>query len=110
MDTSMLLSNLGYYAKKVGRVAARPAVLLYFVLRDPTTPKKDKYIIYAALAYVVLPINLISAKRIPILGWVDEAGAIALAYKRAKNNITPAIERQADELLDKWFPQYEVVE
>lgn len=104
MDTSLLLSNLGNYAKRVGRTAARPAVLLYLVLRNPATSKKDKYIIYAALAYLLLPVDLISAKRIPILGWADDAAAILLAYKKVKHNVTPAIEMQADEMLDRWFP------
>lgn len=103
MDSTVILNNLGTYAKRVGRTAARPVVILYFVLRDPATPKKDKYIVYGALAYLVLPVNLISAKKIPILGWADEAAAIAWAYKRVKNNVTPDIERQADELLNKWF-------
>lgn len=103
MDSAVILNNLGVYAKRVGRTAARPVVILYFVLRDPATPKKDKYIVYGALAYLVLPVNLISAKKIPILGWADEAAAIVWAYKRVKNNVTPDIERQADELLDKWF-------
>lgn len=103
MDSTVILNNLGTYAKRVGRTAARPVVILYFVLRDPATPKKDKYIVYGALAYLVLPVNLISAKKIPILGWADEAAAIAWAYKRVKNNVTPEIERQADALLDKWF-------
>lgn len=106
MDTSIILNNLGNYARRVGRTVARPAVILYFVLRDPATPKKDKYVVYAALAYLVLPINLISAKRIPLLGWADEAAAIALAYKRVKNNITPDIEQQADMLLERWFAGY----
>lgn len=109
MDTSIILRQLGNYARRVGRVAARPAVLLYFVLRDPSTPKKDKYIVYAALAYIVLPIDIISAKKIPILGWADEAGAIAIAYKRVKENISPAMEMQADALLDKWFGANAVV-
>lgn len=103
MDTAVIMNHLGQYALRVGRTVARPAVILYYVLRDPATSKKDKYIVYGALAYLVLPINLISAKRIPILGWADEAAAIALAYKRVKNNITPAIESQADNLLDQWF-------
>lgn len=103
MDSTVILNNLGTYAKRVGRTAARPVVILYFVLRDPATPKKDKYIVYGALAYLVLPVSLISAKKIPILGWADEAAAIAWAYKRVKNNVTPDIERQADELLNKWF-------
>ena len=102
MDTSILLNNLGHYARRVGRTVGRPAVILYYVLADPATPKKDKYIVYAALAYLLLPIDLISAKRIPILGWADETAAIAFAYKRVKNNVTPDIEKMADELLDKW--------
>lgn len=103
MDTTSLFSNLGKYARRVGRVTARPAVILYYTLCNPATPKTDKYIIYAALAYVVLPIDLISAKRVPILGWADEAAAIAIAYKKVKKNITPEIEAQADAVLDKWF-------
>ncbi|MBQ9472833.1 MAG: DUF1232 domain-containing protein [Bacteroidales bacterium] len=103
MDTDRLLENLKHYACRVGRVAARPVVLLYLVLRDPATPRRDKYIIYAALAYVVLPINLISSRRHPLTGWIDEAGAIALAYKKAKKNITPTMEMQADAIIEQWL-------
>jgi uncharacterized membrane protein YkvA (DUF1232 family) len=106
LNFTLIHDKLKEYSYRVGRTVARPAVILYFVLRDPATPKKDKYTVYAALAYLVLPINLISAKRIPILGWADEAAAIALAYKKVKNNITPSIEKQADALLDKWFSDY----
>ena len=102
-----MFERLGKYAKRVGRLAARPAVILYLVLRNPATPKKDKYIVYSALAYLVLPIDLISAKKIPILGWVDEAGSIAMAYKRVKDNITPEIEKEADKLLEHWLPTFE---
>lgn len=103
---SLILCKLSNYARQVGRVAIRPLVIIYFVMSNPTTPKKDKCIIYTALAYVLLPIDLIPAKRIPVLGWVDEASAIAVAYRKVKGNITPSIEMQADELLDKWFPEY----
>jgi len=103
MDTTAILNNMGSYVKRVGRTAAKPAILLYLVLKAPATSKKDKYIVYAALAYIVLPINLISAKRIPLLGWVDEAAAIALAYKKVKNNITPDMELEAENMLDRWF-------
>ena len=104
MDAKKIIQQLGLYARRVGRVAARPVVLLYCVLRAPETPKKDKYIVYAALAYVLFPIDFIPAKKIPILGWADEGGAIAIAYKKVKKNITPALEMQADNLLEHWFP------
>ena len=102
MDTSLILYRLQNYAKRVGYVVARPAVLLYLVLRDPATSRKDKITIYAALAYLLLPIDLISARRHRLFGMVDEIGAIAIAYKKVEKNITPTMELEADEILRRW--------
>ena len=63
--------------------------------------------------YLVLPINLISIKRHPLLGGLDEIASIALAYNMIKKNITPAKEQEVDAILDKWFggyTEYEIVE
>ena len=73
MDTSMieipsLWDKIKNYSKKVGRVAARPVLLLYYVMKSDATPMKDKLTIFGALAYVVLPVDLLSAKRLPIIG------------------------------------------
>ena len=54
------------YAKKVGRVAARPVLLLYYVMTSEETPKKDKLTIFGTLAYIVLPVDLLNAKRLPV--------------------------------------------
>ena len=105
-NPSQLWDNIKTYAKKVGRVSARPAVLLYFVITDENTPRSDKLAVGSALAYLVLPIDLISGKKHPILGRLDEASAIVMAYQKVKNRITPEIERKADEVLDKWFADY----
>ncbi|MDR2533602.1 MAG: DUF1232 domain-containing protein [Tannerellaceae bacterium] len=96
--------KLGDYARKVGKTAARPVLLLYYVLKSPSTPASDKAVIVAALSYIVLPIDIIPASRIPIIGWLDEAAAVMYAYKKVSSNINPDIERQADEALEKWFP------
>lgn len=90
-------------AKRLGRFTTQKALLMYYVLKSDNTPTSAKAIIYGALAYLVLPVNLISQKRHPILGWADEVAAIALAYKKVKQFITPEMERQAEETLDKWF-------
>jgi len=102
-----LWEKLAAYAKKAGRVAARPVLLLYYVLKNPATPKSDKLLIISALSYLVLPIDLISAKRLPIIGWLDEAVSIAYAYKKTSKYITPEIESEVESLLDKWFPEFE---
>ena len=81
INYDLLWQEIGRYAKKVGRASARPA-------------------------YVVLPIDLISAKRLPIIGWLDEVVSLTVAYQKVCKYITKDMERKADELLDKWFPDY----
>ncbi len=86
---------------------------MYYVLKSEETPWGDKLIVYSALAYLILPINLISMRRHPIIGWLDEAASIAVAFQKIRQNITPEMEEQVDQTLDRWFAQYtayEVVE
>ena len=75
-------------------------------MKSDDTPKKDKLTIFGALAHIVLPIDLLNAKRLPIIGWVDEVVSIVVAVQRMQKYITPKMERKADEQLDKWFPEY----
>mgnify|MGYP004502208205 FL=1 len=106
MDTAILKDKLQVYAMKVGRVSARPLLLLYFIMVSKDTPKSDKLMILSTLSYLVFPIDLISAKRLPVIGWIDEAFSLSVAYQKVSKNITPEIERKTDALLDKWFPDY----
>ena len=85
-------------AKRLGRYTTKKALLMYY-----STPKSAKAIIYGSLAYLILPINLISAKRHPILGWADEVAVIAIAYRKIKQHITPEMDQEAEATLDKWF-------
>lgn len=117
MDYASLWDGIKGYAVKVGRVAVRPVLLLYYVMRSEETPKKDKLTIFGALAYVILPVDLLNAKRLPIIGWIDEVVSLAVAVQRMQKYITPEMEAKADEQLDKWFGQntqgfdeYEVVD
>jgi uncharacterized membrane protein YkvA (DUF1232 family) len=112
-DYSMLMDKITEYAKKAGRTSVKPMLLMYYVLKSPDTPTSEKIMIYSAIAYVVLPIDLISARRLPIIGWIDEVVSLTVAYQKIKRHITPAMEFEADALLDKWFPSYtsyEVIE
>lgn len=101
-----LLFYIGEYAKKVGRLTTRPVLLTYFVMIDDATPANDKISLAASIAYVVLPIDLLSAKRFPILGWLDELVSLSVAYNKIQQHVTHEMERKADEILDKWFPEY----
>ncbi len=96
------------YAKKVGRMGARPLLLLYYVMMDPDTPRSDKLFILSTLSYLVLPIDLVSSRRLPLIGWIDEAISVAMAYKKVRDHVTPEMEEKVDRILDKWFPVYEL--
>ena len=106
IDTTALKDKLQEYATKVGRISARPLLLLYFIMVSKDTPKSDKLMILSTISYLVFPVDLISAKRLPIIGWIDEAFSLSVVYQKVSKNITPEIERKTDALLDKWFPEY----
>lgn len=111
IDYGFLWEKIAGYVKAIGRTSARPVLLLYYVLKSAETPKSDKLLIISALSYLVLPIDLISAKRLPIIGWVDEIISLTYAYQKVCKYITPEIESEVDYILEDWFPRakYEVI-
>ena len=91
------------YAEKAGREATRIVLELYYVVKSPQTPTLDKTIIIAALAYQLLPQDLISRDKYGWLGFVDNGAALALAYSKVKTRVTPQIETQVEAVLNQWF-------
>ncbi len=99
------------YAIKMGRSATRPVLELYFVLKAPTTPIGDKVIIVTALAYQLLPSDLLSKKKFGIIGLLDNAVTLAIAYNRVKKRITPEIKLEVENVLNNWFGvEYKIIE
>lgn len=91
------------YAKKAGIEGTRLILELYYVLKSPDTPGLDKTIIVAALAYQLLPEDLLSTEDFGILGILDNGAALALAYNRVKSRVTPQITAQVNAVLNQWF-------
>ena len=99
------------YAKKAGRVAAKPLLLFYFVVTDSETSTLDKALIYACIAYVVMPFSILPRVIYRFLGVMDEAAAVLFVYSKVKDKITPAIETKAETILDAWFgAEFTVIE
>jgi len=106
VDYESIWNGIKTYAVQVGRVAVRPVLLLYYVMRSEDTPWRDKLTIFGALAYLVFPVDLLDAKRLPIIGWLDEITSLAVAIQRMSKYITPEMEAKVDCILDQWFPIY----
>ena len=101
-----LWGRISEYARKTGRVATRPMLLLFYVLKSKDTPWKDKMLIFSTLSYIILPVDILNAKRLPIIGWFDEIASLSVTYQKVCRNITPEIEAKVDAILDRWFPEY----
>jgi uncharacterized membrane protein YkvA (DUF1232 family) len=94
----------------VGRAAATPLLQLWYVLRDANTSTKDKVLIYAALVYTILPMDLIPRRVYRLLGVLDDGAAVLFVYKKIKDKITPEIMMKVEDTLNDWFGvEYEVI-
>ena len=81
-DHNALWNGICIWSRKVGRTATRPVLLLWYVMRSQGTPRKDKLAIFASLAYLVFPIDILDAKRLPVIGWLDEVVSIAVMIQK----------------------------
>ena len=89
-------------AKTAGRKVVEMALLLFYVLQSPDTPTEYKTIIIGALGYLILPVDLIP-DFIPVLGFTDDAAALAAAVKTIQSCITPEIEARAKAKASDWL-------
>ena len=77
------------------------ALVVYYALQSPTLSAKDKAKIVAALAYLILPFDILP-DAIPVVGVIDDA-AILWAVLRLLVVIDDSIKAQAAERVRQWF-------
>lgn len=80
--------------KSAGLTLIYKALQLYCVTENPNCPKKIKAAIFAALGYFIMPLDVIPDFT-PIVGYSDDAGAIALALGLAQFYIDDEVNRKA---------------
>lgn len=88
-------SDSGFWnkVKKLGKKVLKPALQLYYVMKESSTPLDTKGLIIGALGYLILPIDLIP-DFIPAAGYTDDLAALLAVVKMCKEHITPEIERK----------------
>lgn len=93
-----VLKNKG--KKAVGDVLVM-ALKLYYVMLDDDTPTWAKAVIYGALAYFVVPIDLMP-DLLPT-GYLDDAGTLSTAVGTVHSHIKQEHEDKAQSKVDDWF-------
>ena len=106
-----LMDKLRPWALKAGRAATRPVLQFYYVMDDDNTSTLDRVLIYAAIIYTILPMDLIPRSVYKFLGVLDDGAAIFYVYKKIKDKITPEIMMKVEDTLNNWFGvEYEMME
>ena len=106
-----LMDKLRPWALKAGRVATRPLLQFYYVMDDENTSTLDRALIYAAIIYTILPMDLLPSVIYKFLGILDDGVAMLFVYKKIKDKITPEINAKVEDTLNEWFGvEYELVE
>lgn len=78
----------------IGVTVIYKAFQLYYVAQSDTCPMKIKAGIIGALGYLISPIDLVP-DLIPVVGYTDDAAAIAFAITAAQMYITDEIKEKA---------------
>ena len=106
-----LTDTLRLWALKAGRAATRPLLQFYYVMDDDSTSVLDRVLIYGAIIYTIVPVDIIPRVVYKFLGVLDDGVVILYVYKKIKDKITPEINVKVEETLNAWFgPEYEWIE
>ena len=95
-------AKIGRFARVAGRVVIERALRLYYAAQDPTTPEWAKRMIYAGLAYFVVPLDLVP-DIVPGIGYFDDLGTLAFTLFCVSAYVSPAVKQRAREKLAEWF-------
>ena len=90
------------YAVAIGRGLVEQALTLFYVLTDEDTPLWAKTTIVGALGYLISPLDLIP-DMIPVFGYTDDAGVMALAISLVAVHIKEEHTKKAKAYCDMLF-------
>ena len=106
-----VMGKIRPWALRAGRVATRPLLQFYYVMDDDNTSTLDRVLIYAAIFYTLLPMDLLPSVIYKFLGILDDGVAMLFVYKKIKDKITPEINAKVEDTLNEWFGvEYELIE
>jgi len=99
-DEESVLRNAWRKARALGRQLpfAEDVIAAYFCVMDDATPRRVKLVLLGALAYFVMPFDLIP-DFLPLLGYTDDAAVMAAAFAAVASSITDEHRKKAREVV-----------
>ena len=95
------------FSKTAGRSATREVLKAFFIIKDGSIPLEERIILLAGITYVVIPNDLLPAKKFGILGILDDATVMAYINRKLHQCMTPDINDKVESTLNQWFgPEY----
>ncbi len=104
-DDENFWDKLARYAIRAGREVVEKALWLHYAAQDKQTPAWARTTMYGALAYFILPADLIP-DMIPGVGYSDDLGALAAALTTVAVYITPDVKARAEQQIVRWFGEH----
>ena len=89
-------------AKEVIKDVLQKALVLYYAALDEETPEWARVVAFSAMAYFVMPIDVIP-DYIPAIGYSDDLAILAGAIVTIAMHIKLIHRKQADEKMDELF-------
>ncbi len=105
---SKLLDKIVKFAKAAGIKVIYLALLLFYTLQKPATPKWAKSAIIGALGYFILPLDFIS-DFIPAIGFTDDLTALVAVLVTVGLYVDDEIKSKAKTRLHVWFGAYDEI-
>ena len=90
------------YARVAGREVIEKALQLYYAAESPDTPPWARKVVYGALAYFILPTDVLP-DIVPGVGYTDDLSVLIAAIATVASYITPEVKARADQKLTQWF-------
>lgn len=97
------------YARIAGRAAARPVLQWWMVMQDENTTTFEKACIYGAIAYIVIPNDLIPRRIFRFLGLIDDIAVASWLYNKIGDKLTQEMKDAVEDILDDWFGSLDVI-
>lgn len=101
-----LWNKMASVAKNAGVKVIYMSLLLFDTVVSPHTSIMYRSIIFGALGYFILPIDLVP-DFLPVIGYTDDIAALAAAISSVSASITPTIRTKARKQLHQWFDDFD---